>query len=259
MQAASALHKAIFRDPGHWAEHKAVIAGVEYLPPDILSLRTSGGAFAAPDIGNCASRQLDLTLRRVLGTIPKRAKIQVYTRLANETQTAEWLPKGVFYVSTRQTDKLTGALAIHGYDAMRKAGAVWDIDPAASWPMSARAAAEDIARRMGVAIDPRTVLSGAFPVDYPVDSATATSSGRAELNRAQPLDAAVARSVDENGDLTMEDVLSGIAAGEAGNWVMSDEGKLLLLRFGDIPPETWYLVDEYGDAITFGGDRILVR
>lgn len=232
MQAASALHKAIFRDPGHWAEHKAVIAGVEYLQPDILSLRTSGGAFAAPDIGNCASRQLDLTLRRVLGTIPKRAKIQVYTRLANETQTAEWLPKGVFYVSTRQTDKLTGALTIHGFDAMRKAGAVWDIDPTASWPMSARAAAEDIARRMGVAIDPRTVLSDAFPVDYPVD---------------------------ENGDLTMEDVLSGIAAGEAGNWVMSDEGKLLLLRFGDIPTETWYLVDEYGDAITFGGERIIVR
>ena len=40
---------------------------------------------------------------------------------------------------------------------------------------------------------------------------------------------------------------------------MSDEGKLLLLRFGDIPAETWYLVDESGDAVTFGGDRILVR
>lgn len=231
MQATSALHKAIFRNPGHRKEHKVVIAGTAYGQADILSLRTSGGAFAEPDVGNCASRQLDLTLRASSGAIPRRAEIRVYTRLVLGEQKAEWLPKGVFFISTRQTDKLTGALTIHGYDAMRKAGDVWDIDPAASWPMSERAAAEDIARRMGVEIDPRTVLSGVFPVDYPVD---------------------------ENGDLTMEDVLSGVAVSEAGNWVMSDEGKLLLLRFGDIPAETWYLVDEYGDAITFGGDRILV-
>ena len=44
----------------------------------------------------------------------------------------------------------------------------------------------------------------------------------------------------------------------AGNWVMSDEGKLLLLRYGDIPPETNYLVTEYGAAITLGGVKILV-
>lgn len=231
MQVTSALHKALLRDGRQ--EHKAVIAGVEYLQTELLSLRTYGGAFSEPDIGGCASRQLDLTLRRVLGTIPKRARIQVFTRLALGEQKAEWLPKGVYYISTRQTDRLTGALTIHGYDAMRRAGDVWLTEDYRfdSWPMSERAAVEDIAARMGVEIDPRTALSNRFPVDYPVD---------------------------ENGDLTMEDVLSGIAVSEAGNWVMSDEGKLLLLRFGDIPVETWYLVDEYGDAITFGGDRILV-
>ena len=56
----------------------------------------------------------------------------------------------------------------------------------------------------------------------------------------------------------MEDILEGIAVSNAGNWVMSDEGKLLLLRFGDIPPETSYLVTEHGAAITLGGVRILV-
>lgn len=60
------------------------------------------------------------------------------------------------------------------------------------------------------------------------------------------------------GELTMTDILEGVAVSNAGNWVMSDEGKLLLLRYGDIPPETHYLVTEYGDAITFGGVRILV-
>lgn len=233
MQTTSALHKALLRDGRHRKEHKVVIAGAAYRQPDIISLRTYGGAFSEPDIGSCASRQIDLTLRSPSGTIPRRAKIQVYTRLVLDPQAAEWLPKGVFFISTRQADKLTGSLTIHGYDAMRRAGDVWLTEDyhLDSWPISQRAAVEDIARRMGVEIDPRTALSNSFPVGYPVD---------------------------ENGDLTMEDVLEGIAVSEAGNWVMSDEGKLLLLRFGDIPAETWYLVDEFGDAITLGGDRIIV-
>ena len=39
---------------------------------------------------------------------------------------------------------------------------------------------------------------------------------------------------------------------------MTGPGKLLLVPFGGLPEETHYLVEEYGDAITFGGDRILV-
>lgn len=233
MQATSALHKAILRDSRHHKEHKVVIAGAAYLQPELLSLRTSGGAFDQPGIGGCASRQIDLTLRRTLGDIPRQAKIEVFTRLVLGEQAAEWLPKGVFYISTRRTDKLTGSLTIHGYDAMRKAGDIWLTEDYGldNWPMSQREAVEDIAYRMGVEVDPRTRLSGSFPVDYPVG---------------------------ENGDLTMEDILEGIAVSNAGNWVMSDEGKLLLLRFGDIPPETSYLVTEHGAAITLGGVRILV-
>ena len=39
---------------------------------------------------------------------------------------------------------------------------------------------------------------------------------------------------------------------------MTGEGRLYLVPLVSIPPETNYLVTEYGDAITFGGDRILV-
>jgi hypothetical protein len=49
-----------------------------------------------------------------------------------------------------------------------------------------------------------------------------------------------------------------VAVCEGGNWVITDEGKLLLLRLGDIPEETSYLVTEYGGAITLGGVKILV-
>lgn len=230
MHTTSALYQRLLRDPHHRKEMRVNIAGTDYGQDRIVSLETSGGVFDQPDIGGCASRQIDLTLRQP-GTIPRSAEIRVFVRLVLGSEASEWIPKGVFYISTRRLDTRTGFLELHGFDAMRRAGEVWDIDPHANWPMPAQAAAEDIAGCMGVELDPRTALSGGFPVDYPVD---------------------------ENGDLAMADVLEGIAVSEAGNWIITDEGKLLLLRLGDIPPETNYLVDESGDAITFGGVRILV-
>jgi len=234
MQKTSELYQSILRDLHHRKEVKAVIAGEEYGEDRIVSLSTSGGAFAdqVKPVGNCCSRQIDMKLLNT-GAIPKRAEIRLYVRLVLGAQVSEWLPKGVFYISTRGTDKRTGALSIHGFDAMRKAGDIWltsDYDTE-NWPMNEAAAVSDIAQRMGVELDPRSILEGRFPVDYPVD---------------------------ENGDMAMEDVLCGIAAVNCGNWIMSDEGRLWLVRFGSQPPETNYLVTEYGDAITFGGVRILV-
>lgn len=229
MHTTSALYQRLLRDPHHRKEMRVRIAGTDYGQDRIVSLETSGGVFDQPDIGNCASRQIDLTLRQP-GTIPRSAEIRVFVRLALGDEVSEWIPKGVFFISTRRLDTRTGFLELHGFDAMRRAGEVWDIDPHANWPMSGQEAVADIAGRIGVELDPRTALSGGFPVDYPVD---------------------------ENGDLAMADVLEGIAVSEAGNWIISDEGKLLLLKLGDIPTETNYLVDENGDAITFGGVRIL--
>ncbi len=230
MHQTSNLYQTLLRDPRHRKETKVNIAGIDYGEDALLYLETSGGVFKEPDIGCCASRQIDLSLRK-FGGIPRSAKIQVFVRLAAGERVSEWIPKGVFFISTRRKDRRSGFLELHGFDAMRRAGDVWDIDPYANWPMSQQEAAADIARQMGVELDPRTVLSRDFPVAYPVD---------------------------ENGDMAMQDVLEGIAVCNAGNWVITDEGKLLLLRLGDIPPETSYLVTEHGRAITLGGVRILV-
>lgn len=230
MHQTSELYRTLLRDPRHRKEMKVSIAGIDYGEDALLYLETSGGVFKEPDIGCCASRQIDLSLRK-FGGIPCSAKIQVFVRLAAGERVSEWIPKGVFFISTRRKDRRSGFLELHGFDAMRRAGDVWDIDPYANWPMSQQEAAADIARQMGVELDPRTVLSNDFPVAYPVD---------------------------ENGDMAMQDVLEGIAVCNAGNWVITDEGKLLLLRLGDIPPETSYLVTEHGRAITLGGVRILV-
>ena len=232
MQTTSNLYKSLLQNPDHEKEIKMVIAGVEYGMNNIVSCSTSGGLFSEPGIGNCASRQIDLEVFPV-GTIPRQAKIQAFVRLVYGEQASEWIPKGVFFISTRKRNKLTGTLTITGYDAMLKAEQTWltsDYD-AENWPMTQSDAVDDIAYRMGVEVDSRTVLSADFPVEYPVG---------------------------ENGDLTMREVLSGIAVSNAGNWIITDAGKLRLIGYGDIPNETNLLVTEHGDAILFGGVRIIV-
>ena len=97
--------------------------------------------------------------------------------------------------------------------------------------MPAATAVADIAARMGVAVDSRTVLDASFPMQYPVD---------------------------DDGDMTMREALGRIAVANAGNWIITDEGKLLLVGLNSMPKETNYLVTENGSAITFGGVRILV-
>lgn len=232
MQTTSELYKQILSDPGHHKETKLDIAGTEYTEANIVSVKTSGGLYTTPGIGNCAARQINLEVLP-LSAIPRQAQIKVYVRLVLGEQSSEWIPKGTFFISTRSRNKITDSLTITGYDAMLKAESVWlnsnyDYE---NWPMPQVDAVYDIAYRMGVGVDSRTVLTTQFPVDYPID---------------------------ENGDLTMREVLGYIAVSNAGNWIITDEGKLLLLKFGDIPEETNYLVEEEGDCITFGGDRILV-
>ena len=234
MHTTSDLYKSVFADPRHLTEIKLDIAGTEYGQSAIVSCSTHGALFESPStsIGNCIAREINFGIFPS-ATPPRQAQIKLYARVTLGTQVSEWIPKGVFFFSQRSTDKQTGVLSVTGYDAMLKAETVWlnsDYDTE-NWPMSAEDAVDDIAYRMGVELDARTNLTGAKDVDYPVD---------------------------ENGDMTMRQVLAGIAVSCAGNWVITDEGKLLLWRYGDVPAETNYLADEDGFWITFGGDRILV-
>lgn len=209
MQHTSDLYKAILKNPNHEKEIKLNIAGVEYGMGDIVSCSTSGGLFSQPGIGNCTARQIQLEVFP-LEEIPRQAKIQIFVRLALGDQISEWIPKGVFFISTRAKNKLTGALTITGYDAMLKAEQTWlTADYAtAIWPMSQSDAVADIASRIGVDVDGRTVLSSDYPVGYPTG---------------------------EYGDLTMREVLGYIAVSNAGNWSITDDGKLRLIGYADTP------------------------
>lgn len=234
MHSVSDLWRMLLASPGHRKEVKLVIEGVTYGEDKIVdgSLRIDGGLYSDFGIGNCCARQIDFEIYPQ-GTIPRQAQIEVYVRLVLGEQVSEWIPKGVFFFSTRKTDRITGVLSVHGYDAMLKAEETW-LDSsydAKTWPMPAETAVADIAARMGVAVDSRTVLDAAFPVQYPVD---------------------------DKGDMTMREALGRIAVANAGNWIITDEGKLLLVWLNSMPAETNYLITETGSAITFGGVRILV-
>ena len=211
MQPTSDLYKAILQNPNHAKEIKLNIAGVEYGMGDIVSCSTSGGIFSQPGIGNCTARQIQLEIFP-LGEIPRQAQIQIFVRLVLSEQISEWIPKGVFFISTREKNKLTGALKITGYDAMLKTEQTWLTADYATdmWPMPQSDAVADIASRIGVDIDSRTVLSADYPVEYPTG---------------------------ENGDLTMREVLGYIAVSNAGNWSITDEGKLRLIGYADTPAE----------------------
>lgn len=151
---------------------------------------------------------------------------------STEELTSEWIPQGVFYIDTREVTANNNGLnilSLHGFDAMMKA----------EQPYSSNATVSDapdteyvqaIADAIGVEVDSRTwkIMRGytmPFPLGY-----------------------------------SMREVLGYIASAYIGSFVMTDEGKLRLVSLLGLPdrPEKPLLGDEYGNAIVFGNDTILV-
>ena len=229
MQTTSALYQSLILDPNARKQVQIVIAGVTYGEGQIVSLSTTSGLFIEDTmgIGGAVAKEIDLVLRQP-GNIPRMAQMIPSYRLVKGTQASEWIQKGIYYIDTRSVDEVTGVMTIHGYDDMLKAEQVWEPAQSLEFPMTMVQAVNVIAQLMGVTLDPRTVLNQSYTIDYPANN------------------------------YTLRDVLRYIAVANAGNWIITDEGKLRLVSFGEIPTETNYLVEEGGDAITFGGDRILV-
>lgn len=227
MQTTSALYKQILANPQHYSEIKINIAGTDYPQERIVSIRTSGGLFSdgTLSVGGAVAGEIDLTLYKP-DAIPKMAKLIPYYRLVAGEQVSEWIQKGVYYIDTREPNG--DALVIHGFDDMLKSEQVWEPDQSLEFPMTMVQAVNIIAGIMGVTVDARTSLNSSYTIDYPAN------------------------------EYTLRDVLRYIAAANAGNWIMSDVGELRLIKINELPEETNYLIDEIGDWITFGGDRILV-
>ena len=222
MQATTTLYTNLLANPKHTKQHKAIISGTTYLEENIISLSTSGGMFDKFSVGNCTSREINIAVFP-LGDIPKMAEIKIYTRLTDGTQYSEWLPKGTYYIDTRSIDEYTGALEIHGYDAMLKTEQLW----AGTVGSYQTAVVNNIASRIGVTLDSRTSLNSTYKV-----------------------------TSDDN--YTMREILGYIGASNGGNWIITDNNKLRLIKMGDLPEETNLLIDDNGNALLFGEVRIIV-
>lgn len=242
MQTVSELYREIVRHDAYRVVTMAEIDGIEYGEHGIeifdkgglISARVSGGLFAEnkPCIGSCVSRQVDIVVQIPAEfeiTISRMAKIRLYSRVRLGEQESEWIPKGVFYIDTRRPDEASGTLTIHGYDAILLHGgetylAEGDVG---AWPRSADVVVNDLADRFGLELDERTVIDPSVLVPFP-------------------------------NDWTCRELLGFIGAAHAGNWTVTDVGKLRLVPLWSVPEETHYLVDQNGDPITFGGHRILL-
>lgn len=241
MQTVSSTYQTL-RSQGAPKEVQAVIGtglgyNENYEQNRIVSATTKSSVMdRAATIGNCIAKELSLVVRNP-GVIPRMALISMRYRLNDGTTQSEWIPKGKFYVDTREEGN--GVLTLTAYDPMLFADKPYtDIGERLTYKTgsnnSERGVVNVIANRIGVEIDPRT----------------------AELLSANPI------SVPDPGEgvYTMREMLGYIGAMYGGNWIITDENKLRLIVLGDIPDEeTNLLITEYAEYILIGGNRIVVR
>ena len=220
----SRLWKELRREKGTQREYAFEIDGRRYGAESEIGHSVERELFEEFGFGNAAAATLKLRL--LAESIPRGAEIRRFVRLKNGERVSEWLPAGVFFVNRRSEED--GVWTLEAFDAMRKAERVWEPRQDIRFPLAMPEAAEEFARLMGCAIDPRTRLDPAYTIDYPAN------------------------------DYTMRQELQFIAAAHGGNWIVTGEGKLLLLPLGGEPEETYWLVDERGEAITLGGVRLKI-
>lgn len=198
----------------------------------LISLECTRDVFAdkGPTPGACVAAEIDIEMLRPLGSIPRMARLAPYVRLTDGVSASEWIPKGVYYIDTRENSKDSAieTLKIHGYDGMLKAEMPYPASKL-TWPAKDVQVVAEIASAMGVGVDPRTW---------------------AAMNRGY--------AVPYLTEYTCREILGQIAAAYGGCFVMSDTGDLLLITLAGLPKETRLLIDHSGDYIVVGGDRIRV-
>lgn len=228
MQTVSSTYTTILSGK-HRAEWKVAINGVDYGEGVLLEIEINRSVFASsPVLGSCISAEIDLSLIKPTVDIPRMALIEPYVRITNGTLTSEWLPKGKFYIDTREFTKndAVDVMKLHGFDAMLMAEQLCPIE---NFPMTDIQAVNAVSTFLG------------FTLDSDITS---------QVNHGY--------TVPIPAEYSCREVLGYIAAMYAGCFVMDDFGHLKLITINSMPAETSFLINGAGLAITFGGDRILV-
>lgn len=233
MQPVSNTYKNITAGDGYWYEYKLTIDDVgTFYNAQIYNLKANNKTFTGkPEIGKAVAGEVDISMLKPAAAIPRMATLRPFVRACNSSQQSEWIPQGVYFIDTRNVTNNGNGLekiAIHGFDAMAKAEQDYP-DTEHDWPYLDKNVVAEIASEIGVEVDSRTnsFLSAGYKIDLPVG-------------------------------YTMRETLEHIAAMNAGNFIMSNEGKLLFVPLFGLNSDEWitgnYLADENGNALAFGNE-----
>ena len=185
----------------------------------IVSLELQRSVFSdKPTVGQANAGELDAKFIVPSFTIPRMAKVKV--KLVYDSTT---YILGVFYIDTRVLDPTLNTLSIHCYDAMLMA------------EQAVPTTGTDITVLGAIATQLQTTLDASVSV---------------AITNAYTIPATMAQD-------SSRDVLQAIGAAYGGSFFITKDGLLGFAGFS-VGTETYYLCDEFGNAITFGGDRILV-
>lgn len=216
-------------DPNHIGELLVTIDGKPYAAQDIVSCEIERNLLEnTAEVGNATAAVLTLEISQGKA-IPKRAKVVVQYRLMLDDARTDYIPKGTYWINTREKDGRYLKLTCYDAILMAQQDYLGDVT-ADDWPQQETACVTEIAQRIGVEIDPRTQIGTGdnHQVSMPV--------GR-----------------------TMREVLEQIAAANGGNWCITPAGKLLLVPFagtGDVLPAVSGAPD-CGDVQAITGVRVV--
>lgn len=282
MQAVSATYSQIINNGGE-VEVKLVIGSTTYYMDELIAMQTSHRLYdKGVSAGNTVAGTIDVRLIASSSDIGRMAQLRPYVRVTDGTNTSEWLPRGVYWIDTRDYDKETGILTLQGFDAMLKGEQDYlTYGNQGAWPQVDINVLCDIADKLDLGEDVYTAVTSPSGNpknkgwyyksgnNYYLTSNTSVVSGTTYYARTNTgIDSRTLEKITNSykigypgvgeGAYTVREVLGYIGSAYAGNWILNEQGQLRLIVIGDLPPETQYWVDENGYIMTIGGDRIVL-
>lgn len=154
MHQTSELYQEIVADRFHKVECKLLIDGVEYGENALVSIETENNLFAeeAPSCGNTVSGTITAKLRTPSSAIRTKARMELFARVTSGGLTSEWIPKGVYFLDTREKKKAKNGedtiIVLDGFDAILMGEQ--EYTPTGNWPKSDAEVLDEMCWILGV-------------------------------------------------------------------------------------------------------------